>query len=249
MASGRDFEREAEGGERDALIGIQTRGGTILRGTTVPPSPGGPAGREGIRRSPGTGRERSPPSPVRSSAAKTGPPCGERNELREVKWGPPIRDDRKKTGPRRSTQQRELRQHLRSSRMGRRWDFDRSGSATQGPRRSAPPARTWSASVRTPAWSLFVDRAKKDRTCQRRRTTPRCGTSVKLSLRAFGWRETTGTTPRGTGPRLRRRVWRAPRCTCGCRRWLRRKWRDTRATAGGPRSPGRGLKESQQASA
>jgi hypothetical protein len=67
MASGRDFARDAEGGERDALIGIQTRGGTVLRGTTVPLSPGGPAGREGIRRSPGTGRARSPPSPVRSS--------------------------------------------------------------------------------------------------------------------------------------------------------------------------------------
>jgi hypothetical protein len=67
MASGRDFARDAEGGERDALIGIQTCGGTILRGATMPPSPGGPAGREGIRRSPRTGRKRSPPSPVRSS--------------------------------------------------------------------------------------------------------------------------------------------------------------------------------------
>jgi hypothetical protein len=66
MASGRDFARETGEGKQDALIGIQTRGGTILRGTTVPPSPGDPAGREGTRRTPGTGRERSPPSPVRS---------------------------------------------------------------------------------------------------------------------------------------------------------------------------------------
>jgi hypothetical protein len=66
MASGRDFAREIGEGEQDALIGIQTRGGTILRGTTVPPSPGDPAEREGTRRTPRTCRERSPPSPVRS---------------------------------------------------------------------------------------------------------------------------------------------------------------------------------------
>jgi hypothetical protein len=62
MASGRDFTRDAGEGEQDALIGIQTRGGTILRGTTMPPSPNDTAGREGTRRTPGTGRERSPPS-------------------------------------------------------------------------------------------------------------------------------------------------------------------------------------------
>jgi hypothetical protein len=67
MASGRDFTRDARKGKQDTLIGIQTRGGTILRGTTVPPSPNDTTGREGIRRTPGTGRERSPPSPVRSS--------------------------------------------------------------------------------------------------------------------------------------------------------------------------------------
>jgi hypothetical protein len=66
MASGRDFTRDAVEGEQDALIGIQTRGGTILRGATVPPSPNDTAGREGTRRTPGTGWERSPPSPVRS---------------------------------------------------------------------------------------------------------------------------------------------------------------------------------------
>jgi hypothetical protein len=67
MVSGRDSVQDADGGEQDALFGIQTRAGTILRGTIVPPSPGGPAGREGIRQFPGTGQERSPPSSVRSS--------------------------------------------------------------------------------------------------------------------------------------------------------------------------------------
>jgi hypothetical protein len=66
MASGQDFTRDAVEGEQDALIGIQTRGGTILRGATVPLSPNDTAGREGTRRTPRTGRERSPPSPVRS---------------------------------------------------------------------------------------------------------------------------------------------------------------------------------------
>jgi hypothetical protein len=219
MASGRNFARDAKGGERDALIGIETRGGTILRGTTVPPSPGGPAGREGIRRSPGTGREKSPPSPVRNSG-QDWPVLRGAEQAAGGQMGPQNRDDRKKTGPRRSAQQRELRQHLRSLRMGRRWTFDRSGSATQGARHSAPSARTWSASVRTPAWSLFVDRARKDGTRQRRRTNPRYEVSVKLPLRASEWRETTGTTPRGTKPHQGRRVWQAPRCTCSCHRWL-----------------------------
>jgi hypothetical protein len=66
MASGRDFTPDAGEGEQDALIGIQTRGGTILRGTMVPPSPNDTAGQEGTRWTPGTGRERSLPSPVRS---------------------------------------------------------------------------------------------------------------------------------------------------------------------------------------
>jgi hypothetical protein len=66
MALGRDFTLDAVEGEQDALIGIQTRGGTILRGATVPPSPNNTAGQEGTKRTPGTGRERSPPSPVRS---------------------------------------------------------------------------------------------------------------------------------------------------------------------------------------
>jgi hypothetical protein len=66
MASGRDFTRDAVESEQDALIGIQTCGGTILRGAMVPPSSNETAGREGTRRTPGTGRERSPPSPVRS---------------------------------------------------------------------------------------------------------------------------------------------------------------------------------------
>jgi hypothetical protein len=67
MVSGRDSVQDTDGGEQDALFGIQTRADTVMRGTIVSPSPGGPAGREGMRQSPGTGRERSPPSPVRSS--------------------------------------------------------------------------------------------------------------------------------------------------------------------------------------
>jgi hypothetical protein len=66
MASGRDFTRDAVKSEQDAPIVIQTRGGTILRGATMPPSPNDTAGRKGTRRTPGIGRERSPPSPVRS---------------------------------------------------------------------------------------------------------------------------------------------------------------------------------------
>jgi hypothetical protein len=58
--------RDAVEGKQDALIAIQTRGGTIFRGATVPPSPNDTAGPEGTRQTPGTGRERSPPSPVRS---------------------------------------------------------------------------------------------------------------------------------------------------------------------------------------
>jgi hypothetical protein len=63
MASGRGFTRDAVEGEQNALIGIQTSGGTILRVATVPNDT---AGREGTRRTPGTCRERSPPSPIRS---------------------------------------------------------------------------------------------------------------------------------------------------------------------------------------
>jgi hypothetical protein len=66
MVSGRDFTRDAVESEQDALIGIQTRGDTILRGATVPPSPNDTAGREGTRRTLGTGWERSPLSLVRS---------------------------------------------------------------------------------------------------------------------------------------------------------------------------------------
>jgi hypothetical protein len=61
----------AEGGEQDTLIGIQTRGGTILRGATVPPSPGNLAGREGTTRTPGTGQERFPPSTVRNDTLRS----------------------------------------------------------------------------------------------------------------------------------------------------------------------------------
>jgi hypothetical protein len=66
MASVRDFTRDAVKSEQDALIGIQTRGDAILRGATVPSSPNDTAGREGTRRTPETGRERSLPSLVRS---------------------------------------------------------------------------------------------------------------------------------------------------------------------------------------
>jgi hypothetical protein len=64
---GRDFAQDAEGGKQNALIGNQTCGGIILRGTIVPTSPRGRAREEGIRQSLGTEPERSLPSPVRSS--------------------------------------------------------------------------------------------------------------------------------------------------------------------------------------
>jgi hypothetical protein len=223
MASGRDFERDAEGGEQDALIGIQTRGDTILRGTTVPPLRGGPTGREGIERSPGTGRERSPPSPVRSSGQDWSALRGaERATGGQMGAPKPRRPEEDRTSPFRAAEGAPPGFMVLAAGpaldLRPVWLGDPRGT----------PQRMFGKNIDrvrlAPAWSLFVDCAKKDATRQRRRTTSRYGTSVKLPLRASGWRETIGTTPRGTKPRQGRRVqWRAPQCTCSCNRWLRRK--------------------------
>jgi hypothetical protein len=123
MASGRDFARDTGEGEQDALIGIQTRGGTILHGTTVPPSPGDPTGREGTMRTPRTGRERSPPFPVRSGHQDWPTLQGTDQAARGRLGAPELRrleDDRKTIGTRRSAQPRELRQDSLPWRQGQR---------------------------------------------------------------------------------------------------------------------------------